>query len=115
MFHIDNVDSTWKLGQAKPQSSRTNVAKKMTYYTDKKHLSLGTELKAFSVLHKAPFVGSKNSLEDLFKAKDGTDSGVIIVTYQQITIFMTVLLFLVVYCLVVNATGESERSVHSYL
>lgn len=72
-LQVRSVDGTWKLGQAKPQESRANVAQKMLRYSESKRISAGMELAAFSQLHQVPF--SVDCVELLYKSKKEADFG----------------------------------------
>lgn len=63
-LNITSVEGTWKLAQAKPQTSRAKVATKMLHYSDRKQISVGMELASLSALHQQPFTAA-SAAEDI--------------------------------------------------
>ena len=93
-LHIDSIDSTWKLAQAKPQESRVKVADKMMLYSSCKQLTLGTELASLSALHREPFTGVKHEINSMYATATKKEEqkkapfGGIVLSYELIGLFV---------------------------
>lgn len=63
-LEIEHVDSTWKLGQNKPQAARSAVARRMRDTQGLHDFSRGMEISALAKLHAVDFSGKCGMLVD---------------------------------------------------